>query len=259
VTPELVGARVLVVGGTSGIGHAAARALAARGSDVCITGRDAEKAARVQAAMADRSTGHPAPSVPFLTFDIADAAGRAAAIAALAANWGRIDCLIYCAGIAHRALPQDTLDTDWDGLIDINLSGAFKFIRDCHGLLRGHDEPARVVLIGSTTTRLGVAFGPAYTASKAGLTALTRSLAAAWASDRIRVNAVVPGWVETPMTATSRRSHPDFYRRVDERIPMGSWGTPDDIAGPIVFLCSGSSSYMTGVVMPVDGGLSAVI
>ena len=116
-----------------------------------------------------------------------------------------------------------------------------------------------MVLVGSTTTRLGVAFGPAYTASKAELTALTRSLAAAWASDRIRTNAVVPGWVETPMTAPGRLSNPDFYHRVDERIPMGRWATPDDIAGPIVFLCSGSSAYMTGVVVPVDGGLSAVI
>lgn len=95
MTPELAGARVLVVGGTSGIGHAAARAFAARGGDVCITGRDGEKAAQVQAAMAaDLSTGHVAPSVPFLTFDITDAAGRATAIAALTANWGRIDCLI---------------------------------------------------------------------------------------------------------------------------------------------------------------------
>lgn len=108
------------------------------------------------------------------------------------------------------------------------------------------------------TSLFGAGIGAAYAASKGGVVQLARSPSAAWKKDNILVNAVLPGWVRTSLTENRRRSHPDYYRRIDERIPQGRWTKPSDIAGLILFLCGDLSRYITGSALTVDGGFSGV-
>lgn len=250
---DLSGTRAVVVGGTSGIGLATARALLAHGCQVRITGRDPavlNSALTNLAPWATAVTGH--------TFDINDRGASRQFLESVQQDWGTIDFLANCAGISRRAAPQDLTDEQWDDVLATNLSSQFKFVRDAYPLLRDHDRAARVVLIGSMTSLFGTAIGAAYAASKGGVVQLARSLAAAWATDNILVNAVLPGWVRTPMTEAGRRSHPDYYRRIDERIPLRRWAEPSDIADVILFLCSDLSRYITGSALTVDGGFSGV-
>jgi NAD(P)-dependent dehydrogenase (short-subunit alcohol dehydrogenase family) len=145
----------------------------------------------------------------------------------------------------------------FDEVVTVNLTGAFRLTMACHELLASssHEGGAAVVNLASMASYFAVTMVPGYGAAKAGVVQMTKNLAVHWAGDAIRVNAVAPGLVDTAMTAPMK----DFEaltRPVLDRTPLGRWGTPDDIAGPVLFLCCDEARFVTGQTLPVDGGYS---
>jgi NAD(P)-dependent dehydrogenase (short-subunit alcohol dehydrogenase family) len=163
-----------------------------------------------------------------------------------------LDFVVNAAGIISRD-KEFEIDT-FMRVIDVNLSGAMRVSMAAHAKLA--QSGGAIVNIASMLTYFGGPRVPAYSASKGGIAQLTRSLAVAWASDGIRVNAVAPGWIATPLTKALRED----AERSDQlllRTPFRRWGNPDEVAGPVLFLCSEASSFITGAIVPVDGGYSA--
>jgi len=230
--------RVLVVGGTSGIGRAIAERFTADGAQVLATGASA---AEVQAAA---SSNAPA-SLQFDVLDVRDAA----AVDALFARQPSLDVLVNCAGIIRRG---DELDPAvFAQVIDINLNGTMRTCSAARPLLAR--SRGCIVNTASMLTFFGGGLVPGYAASKGGVGQLTKSLAIAYADDGIRVNAVAPGWIATPLTDALQR---DASRSgpIVARTPLKRWGTPDDVAGPVLFLASDAARFITGAILPVDGG-----
>ncbi|MCD2184649.1 SDR family NAD(P)-dependent oxidoreductase [Rhizobium sp. GN54] len=231
--------RALVTGGSRGIGLAAALALCDAGYEVIATGLDEPE---IEAM----------PLRPGLTATVLDVRSPQA-IDDLFAPLEGLDALVNCAGLIRRGGAEYDPDTFSD-VIDINLSGTMRMCVAAKPLLA--KRGGAIVNTASMLSFFGGPAVPAYTASKGGVAQLTKSLAVAWAGEGIRVNAVAPGWIATELTRpiyeNSDRSEP-----ILQRTPMQRWGTPEDVAGPIVFLCSDAARFMTGAIVPVDGGYSA--
>jgi NAD(P)-dependent dehydrogenase (short-subunit alcohol dehydrogenase family) len=231
--------RVLISGGTSGIGFAIAQAFADAGASVTATGlTDAEvlDATARDSRLCCRS------------LDVRDSA----AVDRLVSDFDSLNVLVNCAGMLRRGGAEFDEATFLE-VLDANLAGTMRVCLACRSLLvmsRGC-----VVNTASMLSFFGSGAQPAYSASKGGVAQLTKSLAIAWAADGIRVNAIAPGWIETPLTRPLAESE-DRSRAILDRTPLRRWGRPEDIAGPVLFLCSPAAAFMTGVVMPVDGGYS---
>ncbi len=175
-----------------------------------------------------------------------------AAIDAVVETLDDLHVLVNAAGIIRRD-KEFELDV-FSQVVDVNLTGAMRMCMACHSkLLRSGGS---VVNVASMLSFFGGARVPAYSASKGGISQLTRSLAAAWARDGIRVNAVAPGWIATQLTE-SLRQDADRSAALMSRTPMGRWGRPEEIAGPVLFLCSEAASFITGAILAIDGGYSA--
>ena len=233
------GRPVLVAGGTSGIGLAIATAFRDAGAHVTATGATAAEAAAATAGTAD---------ISFVPLDVRDAA----AVADLAAGFGRLGVLVDCAGVNLRA--AEFTEDGFTAALDINLTGAMRLATAFRPALA---DGGAMLAIASMFSFFGAPHAPAYAASKAGLVGLVKSLAVAFAPEGIRVNALAPGWIETAMTAAPR-ANPARFAELSARIPAGRWGVPDDIAPAALFLCSPLAAYITGAVLPVDGGYLAV-
>jgi NAD(P)-dependent dehydrogenase (short-subunit alcohol dehydrogenase family) len=188
----------------------------------------------------------PAEGVEML--DVTDAA----AVTAFAANLDALSVLVNAAGILR--LRQEYDPAEFSRVVDVNLTGTMRMAVACRAALA--NAKGAIVNIASMHAIFGAPLSPAYAASKAGVVQLTKSLAVAWAEDGIRVNAIAPGWIETPMTLPAR-SDAARNRAILERTPLGRWGTPDDIVGPALFLASDAARFVTGAVLVVDGGYSA--
>ncbi|MBB4195455.1 NAD(P)-dependent dehydrogenase (short-subunit alcohol dehydrogenase family) [Rhizobium aethiopicum] len=229
----------LVTGGGRGIGLAAALALRDAGYCVTATGIDA---AEID-AMPKRE------GLAGVVLDVREQA----AVERLIASFGRLDALVNCAGLIRRGGAEFDPAT-FAEVIDVNLSGTMRVCVAAKPLLAR--EGGAIVNTASMLSFFGGPAVPAYTASKGGIAQLTKSLAVAWAADKIRVNAVAPGWIATELT---RPLYEDASRAepILQRTPMRRWGKPEDVAGPIVFLCSEAAGFMTGVILPVDGGYAA--
>lgn len=183
-----------------------------------------------------------------VTLDVTDAA----AVTAFAANLDTLDVLVNAAGVLRLQREYDL--SEFARVVEINLTGTMRMMVACRAALAG--ARGAIVNIASMHAIFGAPLSPAYAASKAGVVQLTKSLAVAWAEDGIRVNALAPGWIETPMTVPAR-SDVARHRAILDRTPLGRWGTPDDIAGPALFLASDAARFITGAVLVVDGGYSA--
>jgi NAD(P)-dependent dehydrogenase (short-subunit alcohol dehydrogenase family) len=237
--PDLyTGKVVLVVGGTTGIGAGIAAAFAGLGAVVTVTGATAAECAAARAAGDFR--GRDAIAV-----DVRDQA----ALARLIDDLPRLDVLVNCAGIIKRGIEHDV--ATFEEVLAINLTGTMRTCTLARDKLR-HARGA-IVNTASVLSFFGGGLVPAYASSKGGVAQLTKSLAIAYAPDHIRVNAIAPGWVATPLTQALQD---DAQRSgaILARTPLGRWAQPDDIAGAAVFLCSPAARFITGIVMPVDGG-----
>lgn len=238
--------RVVVTGAGSGIGLETARLLVDAGAQVCLVGRRTEP---LEAAVG--SFGGSAWAAPC---DVSLPAGVEGLAAAVRERWGRLDGLVNNAGIAPMATLDETSPELWDETFAINSRGPYLMCRALGGLLRRGRSPA-VVNVSTNLAAKPIPGMAAYNASKAALNHLTRSLALEWAP-AVRVNAVMPGVVDTPIHA-GRGMTPEDVHAMGSIHPLGRIGTPRDVAAAILFLLSDAAAWITGAVIPVDGGALA--
>lgn len=249
-THTFAGKVVAITGAASGMGAASARLFSQRGATVIIIDRNAEGAA----AMASE-IGAPPP----LTGDVSRSDFCNKSIDAIVGTHGGIDVLVNCAGTIHRADGLGTDDEQWRRVMGVNVDGVFFMSRAAlpHMLQAG---AGAIVNFGSIWGGLGSAGALAYTASKGAVHQITRSMALDYATTGVRINAVAPGEVNTPMLASEREQPPsaeDLQALADATIPMKRLAEPHEVAEVVVFLASEAASYMTGAIVPVDAGYTA--
>jgi NAD(P)-dependent dehydrogenase (short-subunit alcohol dehydrogenase family) len=238
---HLDGKLALVTGGGSGIGEGIARAMAEHGAQVIVADVNEAGAVRVAAAIGG-------------THAVLDVSDRAACDA-LAAQVGPVSILVNNAGIIRRGkLEAETARADWDGTMAVNLDGPYNMVTAFLEQLKA--THGSVINIGSIQSFVALPNSAAYTTSKGGVRALTKALAIELSPQGVRVNAIGPGMIATPLNADARQN-PDYMANFAQRIPLGRLGEPADIAGPAVFLASDMARYITGVTLPVDGGFLA--
>lgn len=248
---NLTGKTALVTGGNGGIGLGIAEALASAGAGVAVAARNAEKTSAAVEKL--RALGANAVGVPI---DVADEDSVASAVAQTVAELGAVDILVNNAGIGIRKQPQDYTLEEWRQVVSINLDGTFLCSREVYPRMKSAGG-GKIINIGSMTSVFGSDWVAAYSASKGGVLQLTKSLAVAWAADNIQVNAILPGWIHTDLTAPIRTAFPERYEYIRSRIPGGRWGEPGEMGGAAVFLASAASDYVTGAALPVDGGYAS--
>jgi 2-deoxy-D-gluconate 3-dehydrogenase len=251
---NLTGKTALVTGGNGGIGLGIVRGLAQAGARVGIIARNTEKSHAAAKALAEE-TGV-APLV--LTADVSVPDQVSAVVSEARNGLGRVDILVNNAGISIRKLPQDLSPEEWHKVMDVNLTSAFLVSKAVYPHMK-ESGGGKIINIGSMTSYFGAGYAAPYATSKGGIVQLSKSLALAWATDNIQVNALLPGWFETELTDGARRQIPGLYERVLARIPAGRWAKPEDIAGTAIWLASPASNYVTGAAIPVDGGFSSSI
>ncbi|MCP4386575.1 MAG: glucose 1-dehydrogenase [Hyphomicrobiales bacterium] len=247
---DLTGRVAVVTGGNGGIGFAIARGLARAGAKLVVVGRNPDKSAKALEALHGEGV-----EVTSILADVTDETDCRRIVERTIEAFGRLDILVNNVGTNDRRQPHDYSMADWHHLVDTNLTSVFAMsIAALEPLkVRG----GKVINIGSMTSVLGASFAAPYGAAKGGVMQLTKSLASAWAGHDIQVNVILPGWIETELTIRGRAATPDLQDKVIARTPAGRWGLPDDLAGAAVFLASPASDFVTGVVLPVDGGYSA--
>ncbi len=227
--------KVLVAGGTRGIGQAIALAFTAAGDEVLAVGIEA-----------DVPTGE--GDIRYETLDIRDGE----AVRQLVGKLSGLDILVNAAGILRRDNEEHEVE-GFEDVVDVNLLGTMRTSYACRDLLA--ETGGCVLNLASMLTFFGSGPAPAYSASKGGVAQLTRSLAIGWAEEGIRVNAIAPGWIETALTRPLLDDD-QRHSEIVERTPLGRWGKVEDVTGAALFLCSGQAAFITGVVLPVDGGYS---
>lgn len=247
---DLKGRIALVTGGNGGIGFEMARGLAAAGALPVVVGRNIEKGNKAVAAL--KAEGFDAL---FVEADVTVDSECKALVAEVVEKCGGIDILVNNAGIAIRKSPQDYSEAEWRSVIDTNLSSAFFLSQAVFETMKERGG-GKIINIASILAVFGAPFSVAYSASKGGLVQFTKALATAWASQNIQVNAILPGWIDTDLTVSARTEVTGLAQHVVDRTPAKRWGRPEELAGPVVFLASSASDFVTGATLTVDGGFS---
>jgi gluconate 5-dehydrogenase len=249
---DLSGRRALITGASRGIGHAIATALASAGAHVIINGRT--QAALDEAAAVIRATG---ARIDVCSFDVTDAAQVNAGVDAIEATFGPLDILVNNAGIQRRGPLEKFTDADWHDLVAHNLDSVFFVGRAAarHMIPRGR---GKIINIGSVQCELARPTIAPYTATKGAVRNLTRGMCADWAGHGLQINAICPGYFDTPLNK-ALVENPEFDAWLRKRTPAGRWGRLEDLHGAAVFLASRASDFVNGQMLYVDGGITAVI
>jgi len=244
----------IITGGGTGIGRACALALAREGAKVALAARRRDKVEAVAREII--AAGGEALAVEC---DVTDKVSVERAVRAVEERFGRLHVIINNAGAVHVGSVEETSDDDWNRVISVNLNGTFLMSRAGIPVLR-RAGGGSIINIGSYLGLVAIKQRAAYCASKGGVTLLTKAMALDHAHENIRVNCICPAMVETEMAlgAMSRTPDPAAYRRLREsQIPIGRLGRPEDVANLALYLASDESTWMTGVAIPLDGGVTA--
>lgn len=243
---DLTGKCALVTGASGGIGGAIARALHGQGATVGLTGRNEEALSALAAALGERAH--------VLVADLGDAEAAAKLVADATEIMGGLDILVNNAGLTRDGLIMRMKDEDWQTVLDVNLTAAFRLSR---AVLRGMMKArwGRIINITSVVGQTGNPGQVNYVASKAGITGLTKALGVEVATRGITVNCVAPGFIDTVMTEDLTD---DQKERIMEKIPTARLGSPEDVAAGVVFLASEEAGYITGQTVHVNGGMAMV-
>ena len=246
----LLGKSALVTGGTAGIGKAIALLYAQHGADVVIFGTNKERAEQTVQEM-EAARVNPSQKFAYYLVDVSKTKDVKQVIDQLIVAWGKLDILVNNAGITKDNLLMKMSEEDWDAVIDTNLKSVYN---TCHALVRTmmKARSGSIINISSVIGLMGNAGQANYAASKAGMIGFTKSLAKELSSRNVRANCVAPGYIETPMTDSLP---PQVKEGIISKIPLGKIGRPVDIAYAALFLASDMSSYITGQVFTVDGGM----
>ena len=229
---------IFITGATSGIGEAIAQAFVRDGAQVIATGATEQEVQKASALANNKG-------IDFHVLDVRDDA----AVQSMVKGIGELDVVVNCAGVIQRSIELEA--EAFARTIDINLNGTMRVCAAAREGLKA--RRGCIVNTASMLSFFGGGLVPGYSASKGGVAQLTKSLAIAYADDGIRVNAVAPGWITTPLTQ-ALQDDPQRAAPILARTPMKRWGTPADIAGPVMFLASAQAQFVTGVILPVDGG-----
>ena len=246
---DLKGKTAIVTGGNGGIGLGIARGLSEAGANLVIVGRNVQKNQKAVASLRAENR-----SCLGLACDVSLKEDIDRCIEDTLTEFGRIDILVNNAGVSGGGAPEKLQDEVWDEVLDINLKSVLKFSQAVYPHLKSAGG-GKIINIGSMYSIFGSPTVSPYAASKGGVIQLTKSLAVAWARHNIQVNALLPGWISTEMTAPAM-DNKAFYELIIARTPVARFGKPEELAGAAVFLASAASDFVTGISLPVDGGYS---
>jgi len=248
---SLKGNVAMVTGGNGGIGKGIADALASAGSDVVIAARDEAKTAEAVADIKKRF-GVKALGVKM---DVSQEESVQAGVKKAIDKLGKITILVNNAGVNIRKMPQEYTVEEWDYIMNINLRGAFLCAKAVYPSMKANGG-GKIINTGSMTSLFGLGRTLVYGCSKMGILSMTYTLALAWVNDNIQVNAILPGYIKTPLTANIQKAFPNIEEFIRHRVPMGRWGRPSDFAGAAIFLASHASDFITAEYIRVDGGFA---
>ena len=243
---NLKGKKALITGGTKGIGEACALLMAEAGAEVMVVARDAEAIGEMAAEAKKKGF-----SIMGKAFDMADPGVALRIIAHVQQTWGTLDILVNNAGMNIRKPTVDYVSDEYDRIMQVNLRSVFELCQVAHPLLK--TSRGCIVNMGSVSALTHISSGSIYGMSKAALTQLTRNLAVEWAKDGIRVNAIAPWYISTPLAAPVL-GDPEKLKNIVARTPLGRVGTPEEVAAAALFLSLPAASYITGQCLGVDGG-----
>jgi 2-dehydro-3-deoxy-D-gluconate 5-dehydrogenase len=247
---DLSGRVAVITGGNGGIGLGMAKGMARAGATIVVAGRDPAKNRDAVKELQQLGAG-----ASTIAVDVLKEESCRALIADTMKAHGRLDILVNNAGMSIRKQPEQYTLAEWHTVMDSNLTSAFLCSHAAYPAMK-KGGAGKIINIGSMMSIFGAPFATAYAASKGGMVQMTKAMATAWAKDKIQVNAILPGWIDTALTRRAREEVDHLHESVLKRTPAGRWGIPDDFAGIAVFLAATASDFITGAAITVDGGFS---
>lgn len=242
---SLKGKVALVTGGGTGIGLGISKALIAAGARVVITGRREDVLKTAVAKLGEQAS--------YFVFDVTCKTQIPATIIQISKEFGSIDILVNNAGAHLKKFAQETTDDEFEHILQTNLLSVFALTRECAKQMIAQKNGS-IILIGSMAGIFGIDRVVAYGTSKAALNGLMKNLVTEYSKHNVRINTIAPGWIESPMFLNAISSDPERKEKITNRIAMSGFGSPEDIGNAAVFLASPAARYITGVLLPVDGG-----
>ena len=234
----------LITGGGSGIGFGIAKSMLEAGATVVVVGRNVEK---LQQAAAELGTG-----ADYIAHDVTALDENPDLIAEVVRRFGRLDILVNNAGVHLKKWAVDTSDDEFQNLMQVHVNAAFSLSR--HAIPELRKTKGSLLFTASMTSFIGMTQVIAYSVAKSGYLGFVRALSAELAEEGVRVNAIAPGWIQSPMLEQALSADPDRKAKILGRTPMNKFGDPEDIGNAAVYLASPAAKFITGVVLPVDGG-----